>query len=131
VISLDSSIIVAIALREPGFRDFARLIARRDSIVGRPTVLESHMVLRDRSGDDGIAILDRLLAHPRIQVIDFDERHLGVARRAFDRFGKGQGHPAQLNYGDCMAYAVAKVHGAPLLYKGNDFQHTDIPSALQ
>ncbi len=117
-------------MRESNFFDFAQLIARRDSIVGRPTILESHMVLRDRSGDAGIAILDRFLAYPRIQIIDFDERHLGVARRAFDQFGKGQKHPAQLNFGDCMAYAIAKVHGAPLLYKGDDFRKTDIASAL-
>ncbi len=48
---------------------------------------------------------------------------------AFSRFGKGRGHPAQLNMGDCFAYAVAKAHGTPLLYKGEDFAATDIPSA--
>jgi ribonuclease VapC len=128
--ALDSSAIVAIALREPDFVDFAQMIARRDSIVGRPTILETHMVLRDRSGEDGIAVLDRFLAYQRIQIIDFDERHLAVARRAFDQFGKGQGHPAQLNFGDCMAYAVAKAHNVPLLYKGDDFQKTDIAPAL-
>jgi ribonuclease VapC len=130
VISLDSSVIVAIALQEPGFFDLAQFIARNDSVVGRPTILETHMVLRDRSGDEGTAILDRFLAYRGIQILDFDERHLGVARKAFDQFGKGRGHPAQLNFGDCMSYAVAKVHGAPLLYKGEDFRQTDIPSAL-
>ena len=49
-----------------------------------------------------------------------------AALDAFSRFGKGQGHPAQLNMGDCFAYAVAKNRRVPLLYKGNDFVHTDV-----
>jgi ribonuclease VapC len=126
VIALDSSAIVAIALQEPEASSFALLIARHDCVVGRPTVLESHMVLRDRSGADGVAVLDRLLAHRTMRVIDFDQRHLAIARSAFDVFGKGQGHPAQLNFGDCMSYAVAKAHGVPLLFKGDDFSKTDI-----
>ena len=130
MIALDSSAIVAIALREPEQFNFTTIIARRDCVVGRPTVLETHMVLRDRSGEDGIAILDRVLAHRTLRIIDFDERHLAIARRAFDQFGKGRGHPAQLNFGDCMAYAVAKHENVPLLYKGDDFKQTDIPAAL-
>ena len=53
-----------------------------------------------------------------------------LARIAFRRFGKGSGHPARLNFGDCFAYALAKAFDAPLLYKGGDFGHTDITSAL-
>ena len=56
----------------------------------------------------------------------FDERLFQAANRAFEQYGKGMGHPAQLNFGDCMAYAVAKVHDVPLLYKGDDFAQTDI-----
>ena len=129
MIALDSSAIVAIALNEPEGSDFARLIARRDCIVGRPTILESHMVLQDRSGAAGVAVLDRLLAHRTVRVVDFDERHLSIARRAFDQFGKGQGHPAQLNFGDCLSYAVAKARGAPLLFKDDAFSKTDITAA--
>lgn len=51
------------------------------------------------------------------------------ALKAFARYGKGQGHPAQLNMGDCFAYAVAKTHNVPLLFTGNDFPHTDITPA--
>ena len=129
MIALDSSAIIAIALQEPEAPGFTLLIARSDCVVGRPTVLESHMVLRDRSGAEGIAVLDRLLAHRTMRIVDFDERHLTIARRAFDQFGKGQGHPAQLNFGDCMSYAVAKAHGVPLLFKGDDFPRTDITVA--
>jgi ribonuclease VapC len=53
-----------------------------------------------------------------------------IAIEAFDRFGRGRGHPAKLNFGDCMAYAVAKAHQVPLLYKGDDFAKTDIATAL-
>ncbi len=130
MIALDSSAIVAIALDEPESFEFVLLITRRSSLIGRPTVLETHMVLRDRSGEDGIAILDRLLTYPKIRVIDFEEHHLVVARRAFGLYGKGRGHPAQLNFGDCMAYAIAKRENVPLLYKGEDFARTDIQAAL-
>jgi ribonuclease VapC len=58
-------------------------------------------------------------------VIPFDDRHWSVAAEAFIRYGKGR-HPARLNYGDCMAYATAKVAGAPLLFVGDDFAKTDI-----
>ena len=53
-----------------------------------------------------------------------------AASQAFEKFGKASRHPAKLNFGDCMAYAVARHHGVPLLYKGDDFAQTDIPSAL-
>ncbi len=111
MIALDSSAIVAIALQEPEAPGFALLIARPDCVVGHPTVL------------------DRLLAHRVIRVVDFDKRHLAIAHRAFDTFGKGQGHLAQLNFGDCMSYAVAKAHGVSLLFKGDDFSKTDIAAA--
>ncbi len=53
-----------------------------------------------------------------------------LAADAFQRFGKGTGHKAQLNFGDCLSYAVAKSLDAPLLFKGEDFRHTDVKSAL-
>jgi ribonuclease VapC len=63
-------------------------------------------------------------------VVAFNGRFLARAREAFDQYGRGRGHRAKLNFGDCMAYAVAKHHGVPLLYKGVDFRHTDIRSVL-
>jgi ribonuclease VapC len=64
-----------------------------------------------------------------VELIAFDHTLLPIARFAFDRYGKGR-HKAALNFGDCMSYAVAKARTVPLLYKGQDFQHTDIESAL-
>ncbi len=77
----------------------------------------------------GLDVLDKVLNAPRIEVVAFDQRIFENAREAFDRFGRGR-HPAKLNFGDCMAYAVAKAHDVPLLYKGDDFARTDIRAAL-
>ncbi len=64
----------------------------------------------------------------RVAIVDFSAAHAAVAYRAFRDFGRRRGHPAALNYGDCMAYAVASIASAPLLFKGDDFVHTDIPA---
>lgn len=130
MIALDSSAIVAIALREAEAQAFLEVVARADCIIGRPTVLETHMVFRERAGQAGVDVLDRLLARSRTVLLDFDEAHMSLARSAFDRYGKGRNHPARLNFGDCMAYAVAKRAEVGLLFKGADFLHTDVRRAL-
>ena len=87
------------------------------------------MVLRDRAGDIGVQFVEALLKRRNLARMDFTEAHFRLATAAFDRYGRGR-HPAKLNFGDCMAYAVAKAHGVPLLYKGDDFARTDIAAAL-
>jgi len=129
LIALDSSALVAIALQEPEARAFAELIAISDRVVGRPTILETHLVLRDRAGQPGLEVLERILAKDTVTAVDFDEDHLRLARQAGDRYGRGRGHPARLNFGDCMAYAVAKAQNVPLVFKGEDFTHTDVAPA--
>ncbi|MGA0597168.1 PIN domain-containing protein [Enterovirga sp. CN4-39] len=74
--------------------------------------------------------LRRFLAEPWTRRVAFSVEMFDAAQVAFRRYGRGRGHPAKLNFGDCMSYAVAKVHGIPLLYKGEDFSQTDIVSAL-
>ena len=64
------------------------------------------------------------------EVLDINAEHLYEAIRAQERFGRGSGSPARLNFGDCFSYAAAKMTGEPLLFKGDDFTHTDIRSAL-
>jgi ribonuclease VapC len=76
-----------------------------------------------------LVFIDALRQRRTVSVIAFDQRHFDAATAALTRFGRGRGHPAQLNFGDCLAYAVAKVHGVPLLFKGNDFSETDLVSA--
>ena len=101
---LDSSAIVAIHLKKPGHDRLIDAIDRAEIIViGAPTLLETAMVLTTRLGQD-------------------------AATTAFLRFGRGR-HPAALNFGDCMSYAVASVAGLPLLFTGEDFAQTDIARA--
>ena len=87
------------------------------------------MVMGGRYGPDGIVELNLLIEANDIEVVSWTSELADAAAEAFLRFGKGR-HPAKLNFGDCMAYALAKSLDAPLLYKGDDFARTDIRSAL-
>lgn len=129
MIALDTSAIVALIRHEPDAeRISARMAEASQMLIGRPTELELHLVTAGKIGEAAArAAIGRVLMG--VQCVDFDEAHLAAATVAFDRFGKGR-HPASLNFGDCMAYAVARVAGCPLLYKGEDFARTDIRSAL-
>jgi ribonuclease VapC len=126
---LDSSAIVAIHLKEPGHD---RLIEALDKsevvVVGVPTLLETAMVLTARLGQDARPLLSAFLRRLEAEVVAFNEEHLDAATTAFLRFGRGR-HPAALNFGDCMSYAVAAVAGMPLLFTGEDFNQTDIARA--
>lgn len=126
---LDSSAIVAIHLREPGHE---RLIESIDAaevvVVGVPTLLEAAMVLTARLGQDARPVVFAFLRRLEAEVVPFNEEHLDAAITAFIRFGRGR-HPAALNFGDCMSYAVASVAGMPLLFTGEDFRRTDIAQA--
>jgi ribonuclease VapC len=86
----------------------------------------------DRKGDTvALSRFDELERLLDIEVVPTTFAHARLARIAYRRFGKGSGHPAQLNLADCMAYALAKESGQPLLFKGGDFSHTDIEPALK
>jgi ribonuclease VapC len=87
------------------------------------------MIAHARSGAQGVLLWHRLLNHPNIEVVPVDRVMTEAATEAYERFGKGY-HPARLNFGDLFSYALAKTHNLPLLYKGNDFAHTDIVSVL-
>ena len=126
---LDSSAVVAIALREPEFEDlFARLAGTRNVGIGVPTLTETAIVLSARISGDARGLLARFLQEGDISTVPFGDAHFGVAVEAWLRYGKGR-HPAALNFGDCMAYAVAKVSDEPLLCCGDDFQKTDLTLA--
>lgn len=128
MIALDTSALVAIALREPDMADFKDVIEAADALlIGTPTLLELRLVLSGKFGTREIEPMLDLAVPPGTRVVPFDAAHLTVAAEAFRTFG---GRPARLNFGDCMAYAVAKVAGCPLLYKGGDFARIDIRSAL-
>lgn len=121
---------MAILLNEAEAGPFARAIIAADvAVIGAPTVLEVFLAIQRRQGPDGLSKAERFFEQGLLDVLDWPERLLPIARNALLAYGKGN-HPARLNFGDCMAYALAKSHDAPLLYKGNDFAQTDIRSAL-
>jgi ribonuclease VapC len=126
---LDSSAIVAIHLKEPGYERLLAAIEAADLILaGAPTLLETTMVLTTRLKTDARPVLLAFLRRLNVEVIPFNEEHLDAATAAFLRFGRGR-DPAALNLGDCMAYAVAATAGMPLLFTGEDFVQTDIEMA--
>ncbi len=126
---LDTSAIVAIHLQEPGFEQLIEKIDQASVVaVGVPTLLESAIVLSARLSRDARVMLLGSIKRINAEIVPFTEVHLDAAVEAFLRFGRGR-HPAALNFGDCMSYAIAAVAGLPILYTGNDFALTDIPAA--
>lgn len=127
---IDSSAIIAILLEEADRETYAAALAQPGRrLLSAVTLFETALVAEGRKSAAGKAWLDLLIADSKIDVIPFDSEHAKAAREAWRSFGKGR-HPASLNFGDCCAYAVAKVTGEPLLFKGSDFAKTDIESYL-
>lgn len=128
---LDSSAIIAtIANEQDSWRYQAAMLRAESLFISSVAALETRTVLYARYGPDAVARFESVLASNRIGVVPFDEELARGAFEAFCRFGKGQGHPAQLNIVDCAVYALAKARSESLLFKGDDFARTDIPSAL-
>jgi len=126
---IDTSALVAILDQEPGAERFARaLAATSERMLSAANLLEVGIVMLVRRGDDGARDLDLLLAKLRVEIVPFTARQTEIARKAFQRYGRGR-HAAKLNFGDCFAYALAKDKSAPLLFKGNDFGLTDVMAA--
>ena len=123
---LDSSAVVSIVSREPGFEELIARIREADAVgVGAPTLTEIGLVLQGRFGLEARSVLERFLRDFEVVVVPFGESHWQEAIAAYDRFGKGR-HPASLNFGDCLSYATAKLAAQPLLFVGNDFVETDV-----
>ena len=123
---VDSSALLAIVFREPGFEEILDRVMAADAVaVGAPTLAETGIVLTARLDEDAHGMLERLLDELGIQEIPFGEIHWREAVDAYRRFGKGR-HEARLNFGDCMTYAVASLAAEPLLFVGEDFRQTDL-----
>jgi ribonuclease VapC len=126
---VDSSALISILLEEPGYETLLEKIGSAEAVfLGAPTILETAMVLSARIRKDPRPILAGFLRRMNAQIVDFNQEHYEVAMSAFLRFGKGR-HPAALNFGDCMSYALAVSSGQLLLFSGNDFSRTDIKAA--
>ncbi|MFM7239554.1 MAG: type II toxin-antitoxin system VapC family toxin [Cyanobium sp.] len=126
---IDSSAVLAILQDEPERSAFNALIAAADTrLLSAASLVELSIVLEARFGADGQGDLDLFVSTAEIEIVAVDRDQAELARGAFSRYGKGR-HRAGLNFGDCFAYALAKRAGAPLLFKGNNFTHTDLQQA--
>jgi len=124
---IDTSALVAILQRELERRSFIEAIDAADSPrMSVASFVEISIVIESRYGPEGLRDLDRFIARANIELIPVDKEQGQLARSAFCRFGKGR-HRAGLNYGDCFSYAAAISLSEPLLCKGDDFIHTDVP----
>ena len=127
---IDTSAIVAILLDEPERSRFAQAIeADSRRAVSAVTLVEATLVIERRFGGPGGLRLDRFLDEAAVEVEAVTVDQAEIARDAFRRYGRGR-HAAGLNLGDLFAYALAKANGEPLLFKGNDYMHTDIARAV-
>jgi ribonuclease VapC len=124
---IDTSVLVAIVLDEssaPGLRAAMDGAATRE--LCSVSLLEAGMVLRARMGAQSVPSLYRLVEEMGCEIVPFDAPQAKAAIAAFGRFGKGIGHRAQLNFGDCAVYALAALRGEPVLATGGDFKATDL-----
>jgi ribonuclease VapC len=128
---LDTSAVIAILRAEPEAPAFANAIQtashRRMSAVN---YVEAAAVIDASRDPIATRRFDELIEEAQVVIEPVTEAQARVARQAYNDFGKGSGHPAKLNFGDCFAYALAKAKREPLLFKGDDFSHTDVTVAI-
>lgn len=130
MIVIDSSALFAIIADEVERAQFSQVLAAAPQLsIGAPTLVELRIAAYRRLGDEGLLQVNAIIDGLDIRIHPFDGLAADLAHEAFLAFGKGR-HRAGLNYGDCMAYAVAKSLSSSLLFKGDDFALTDIESAL-
>lgn len=126
---VDSSALMAIIEGEVDSEALVRVATSSRCRMSVATRLEASIVADARSTSHG-ARLDELIAALEITIEPVTEQQGEIARRAYQRYGRGSGSPARLNYGDCFSYALSVTAGEPLLFVGDDFTHTDIIPAL-
>lgn len=128
---VDSSAIVAILKQESDWEIFAeKLDEAGDISISAGTYFETSIVIGRINNPIMNRQIDELMEEFSIEIEPFTAEQARIARQAYRDFGKGSGHPANLNFGDCFAYALARVKRQPLLYKGDGFVNTDVRSAI-
>lgn len=129
MIVVDTSALLAIVLREPERATFLECITASDAVMSAGTLIEALMVCHGRGGAIATKEVQTLIAELGIEIVPVVAEQASIAHEAFLTYGKGNGHPAQLNFGDLFSYALAKARNVPLLFKGQDFAATDVASA--
>ena len=128
---VDSSAAVALMKLEPDSRQIVEALFRSDSaLMSAGTYVEAGIVVDRLRDPRSSRQFDLLLREAQVEIVPVTPEQARIAREAYRDFGKGSGNPAGLNFGDCFAYALAKERNEPLLFKGDDFIHTDVVSAL-
>jgi ribonuclease VapC len=128
---LDTSALIAILVGEKEADDFRELILESvDCKMSAVSLVEASIIAESNGGSGGLLQLDAFLRVAEISIAPVSAEQAYVARQAYSEFGKGR-HVAGLNLGDCFSYALAKVSGEPLLFKGKDFGKTDILAAAR
>jgi len=131
MIAVDTSALIAICLYEAERERFIDVMDRAERIfVSAATLVETRIVAHNKGGAALVEKLDTLLETFDVEIVPPDLEQGDIAHAAFVQYGKGGGHRAQLNFGDLFSYALAKSRGVPLLYKGDDFVHTDIAAVV-
>jgi ribonuclease VapC len=128
---VDSSAIVAILKREPDWRTFSRALDTSEiSRISAANYFESSVVVDGWKDPILSAQLDELIERFNIHIEPVTPEQARIARQAYRDYGKNSGHPANLNFGDCFSYALARAKREPILFKGADFVHTDLRPAV-
>ncbi len=128
---VDASAVLAVLFRETDAPRFAAAMVNRPGLrMSVANWFEVAMAVERRGGPNGKHAFEELMTTLSIEIMPLTQAHADQALVAWQVFGKGV-HPASLNFGDCLAYGVAKVTGEPLLFKGNDFSQTDVKPALR
>lgn len=133
MIVADTSALIAVLQNEEDAGRFAGAIAEADPVlVSAASVAEAGIVMLNRHGPPGADKVRALVREAGLRVEDVTAEHAEIAVEAYEAYGKGGQAPgkANLNYGDCFSYALAKATGLPLLFKGHDFSHTDVAAVL-
>ena len=132
IIAVDTSVIAAIQFDEPDADDLYQVLKQADKLViSSASLLEARMVVYGKYGHAGVLRLDAFIKDGGFEVLPPTQADIDTAFAAFVLYGKGNGHPASLNFGDLFAYALARTRGLPLLFKGNDFSQTDVIDARE
>jgi ribonuclease VapC len=127
---VDTSALLAVLFGERDAENYARAISEAEICrISAATFVEVSVVVESQTGDAGSRQWDSFFRTAGISIEPVTEEQAHAARQAWSDFGKGR-HPAGLNFADCFSYALAKVSGEPLLFKGQDFRKTGIPAAL-
>ena len=128
---IDTSALIAILKNEPESEAFSGAIEAAKAVrISAASYLESNIVVGRYKDPILTARLEEILENPGLQIEPVTAAQVKIAWQAYRDYGKGSGHPANLNFGDCFSYALARDKREPILFKGDDFVHTDLRSAL-